>query len=239
MPSVQDYVVAVVRLPATAQGETEIELVGSAFFLDERGTFLTASASFSEPRPDARLALAVRLADRRAPVSLVPIAAHEFADPPWEIAIGRAEVATQNCFAWAGRSAASLLWERVHAYGCVAWEPGEPPRPARAAYRSLEGNVFEERPAERGLLAPELHLSFGVPTQLRGAPLFLHARPRAKLLGICVGNGGLGLLRFPLRSAGTSEVRNDVYGIAQDLREAGSWKPALLGGRSLRELLER
>jgi hypothetical protein len=238
MPSVQDHVVAIVRLPAEEPPGGEIELVGTAFFIDEQGTFLTASASFSDPKPGTRLGLAVRLADRRAPVSLVPILEHEFADPPWEVAIGRAEVATQSPFTWAGRSAASVLWERVHAYGCVAWEPSESPRPARAAFRAYEGNVIEERSAERGLQAPELHLCFGVPTQLRGAPLFLHERPRAKLLGICVGNGGLGLLRFPLRSAGTSEVRNDVYGIAQDLREAGPWKPQLLRGRALRDLLE-
>ncbi|MBL8896546.1 MAG: hypothetical protein JNM84_02910 [Planctomycetes bacterium] len=237
MPSVQDHVVAIVRLPAEGPPSAALELVGTAFFLDGDGTFLTASSSFSEPKPGTRLGLAVRLADRRAPVSLVPIVAHEFADPPWEIAIGRAEVATQSPFTWAGRSAASVLWERVHAYGCVAWEPADGTLHARAAYRSCEGNVLEERAAERGLQAPELHLCFGIPAHYRGAPLFVHERPRAKLLGICVGNGGLGLLRFPLRSAGTSEVRNDVYGIAQDLREAGTWKPQLLQGRTLRDLL--
>jgi len=121
-------------------------------------------------------------------------------------------------------------------YGCVALERPEPPRAPSPVFHAHAGSVLRETQGVAGSIAPSFDVSFLVSSCLRGAPVFVHERPRAKLVGICVGNGSIGELSYPSAHGDAQEVRNESHGIAQDLRALGHWKPRFLLGRTLREI---
>jgi hypothetical protein len=237
--SIQDHVVAVVRFTMDRPGAvTLVDAVGTAFFIDDRGTFLTAASALAASVPGAGLGLAVRMRDAQAMATIVPVLARECADPPWDVAIGRADLATRRSFVLAGAQATSPIWESVCGYGCVALDRRSAGRPPVPVLRALRGNLMRELPAEGERAPPGFESSFTVPARMRGAPVFVLERPRARLFGICVGNGSLGELDDPASPAGEGRLAADAHGLVQDLRGLAGWRPASLEGASLREVID-
>lgn len=232
----QDAIVPLVRFTSERPGSaTVLDALGTAFFVDESGILLTLASLLRDAGRDASLGLVVRIRDGRTPHAVVPIVEFENAETPWDVAIGRADVASRRAFSLAHVEAQPLLGRELGTLGCVALDRSKDARSPLPVFRAHSGCVLRESSASPGR-APAIDLAFAVPSLLRGAPVFVHERPIAKLVAICAGNGSLGELRYPGVFGEPDATRRDTHGVAFDLRGLGPWRPKLLAGRSLREI---
>jgi len=115
--------------------------------------------------------------------------------------------------------------------------------------RGFRGYVHREVKAgqlQGGFHPDAFETSFTMPQGLSGGPLFLTGSQTEAVIGVCVGvNRGetteflFEELQADGRLVTERRVRIEEYGIAHDVRPLLDWRPANLGGLTLREVAEK
>jgi hypothetical protein len=115
--------------------------------------------------------------------------------------------------------------------------------------RGFRGYVHREVKAgqlQGGSHPDAFETSFTMPQGLSGGPLFLTGSQQEVVIGVCVGVNRGETTEFLFeevqadgRLVTERRVRIEEYGIAHDVRPLLDWRPANLGGLTLREVAEK
>ncbi len=243
MKIAQYYIAPVVRLDE--QGDTIIfrRLLGTAFFINSGGAFLTAGHVIRDAIADAEkhggsVALsACKPGDRRY-AYVGHIQDVSFAEEPYDIAVGYIAEALQSCFIL-GEGLKVWMWEDVYAVGYAESAVSRDGENVRPDVRGLKGYVVRKVPpgehlANLGRHPAAFEVSFSIPHCMSGSPLVLRYGPGVEppegaplpLLGVCVGTASV-------------EVGDGLehYGVVHDLIPLKDWKPDCLAGETLAEAI--
>jgi len=254
MKILQDFIAPLVRLEGTTTNIGSHH--GTAFFINPSGIFLTARHVVEEcqqhiDKHGGRGALVMRHSATARVAGLITQV--EYADPPFDIAIGRVDKASKSFFLF-DPAAKLWMWTDVYAagYPVSAASLSGPMKDIDA--RGFKGTIL--RQVRRGQLGTDhpdlLELSFAITNGLSGAPLVLRdvadhegkPIPYFFLAGVCVGSTEAEVVAFSHTEVQDAErtfkektSRIEQYGIAHDLRSLGDWRPQILDGKSLKEVV--
>ncbi len=246
----QDYVVPICSAEASDGKATLIRLLGTAFFIDGAGTFLTASHVLEKlPRasPSLRHGLVAKSADVRRSNVFAPLRNWESAPKPHDIAIGKIEFPSRSWFSIPRKSFQSP-WKDVATIGYPEAALNTDADSFNIHYRTLKGYI--QRFVEAGEIAPIrphpdcYELSFQITAGMSGAPLFTSDNNAQQLIGVCVGSHDSEIATY--RSTVVEEdghtleeksVKVEQIGIAQSIIPLLGWRPRVLGGRTIGEVI--
>ncbi|MCA8900963.1 MAG: trypsin-like peptidase domain-containing protein [Hyphomonas sp.] len=222
--------------------------LGTAFFVDGNGIFLTAAHVASEFETlDVWLCVKPNPVDDPYKNEWARVVSYENAPSGFDVAVGKVAYRTTRYFDTMGRAAS--IWREVSACGYPestlirgGTKFGMPLRGVRGhIQRTIESVPNFESP----LPGKNFELSFPIAKGMSGCPLFGTSANELQLLGICVGNTVSELIDYEhleVSDAGQRyserKVRVEEHGVAIAIESLSEWKPALLSGRTLATVLE-
>jgi len=240
MKIAQDYIVPVIRYSRTAHGIEFSQLLGTAFFINEGGIFLSASHVFSDglklcEREGGEIGLIMRDPERPQQRFLGKIAGWSCADEPSDVVVGITPHRAMSCFMV--NSARIWLWQDVFSLGYAESAVARGENFITPDVRGLKGHIVRKLPSGHLLTKPHpeaYELSFSIPSCMSGSPLVLRWDDEAPegapfpLLGVCVGTNTI--------SIGGEAVEN--YGLAHSISPLLEWKPECLDGLPLGQFIQ-
>ncbi|WP_299472152.1 trypsin-like peptidase domain-containing protein [uncultured Roseibium sp.] len=250
MAFLESNVVPICTYDINELGKANIHgLVGTAFFINNEGHFLTAKHVIDEAIAEAearsiKFGLVTKGVDGTVPENMMaPIQDFDFAPDPFDIAAGRADYHPKTTLK-VKRERVSM-WQEIASFGY----------PETASYR--EGNALwmdlrgyrgyvhrHTQPADRvgGKHPSGYELSFLLGPCSSGCPIF--SIPDENLIGIGVGNFRSERIVDQYTEVDDNgdeyrEVRVGVeqFGFAHDIFELLEWKPSPLEGKTLEEAI--
>lgn len=247
MSFLQSVVVPVCLYSEANEQALILSLQGTAFFIGQRGVFLTArhvveAARSEATRRSCQIGLVTKADHGKSDRSMVtPLTSIEFAPAPYDVAVGKVSYRPQTFLHLGNRNIAE--WQDVATLGypenAVEGEPGS----ILLQMRCLKGYI--QRTLQAGIsgitAGPQsFEISFLLSRGLSGAPLFIHQQPRDLVIGVCVGSHKREIVAHQYSEVDidgkryTEKVMSiEQYGIAHDLRPLHNWKPKLLEGSTL------
>jgi len=246
----QSHVVPVVLVDVIGPQLVKIrDLFGSAFFINET-MFLTArhvleAAVARSKETGLSYGLNQKYDEGKSPVNVTAkVMEYEFAPEPYDIAIGRSSYKTVTMFTLAEASPAE--WQDVVAFGyplsIVDWDAKHPAMIGMRCHKGYIQRVIAKGELKLGPPAPAYELNFNISRGLSGAPLFMSRHPKDIVIGVCVGSTRSELIDYEMveineegNQLKESRLKIEEYGVAHDLISLHSWRPNLLGGKSLLE----
>lgn len=248
-PFLQDYVTAICSYRQEGGQAYITKFLGTAFFISSDGHFLTAKHVIDACRADPSRSYGLIVKTARDGSNLVaPLTNVEDADAPWDVTIGKIEYPTMSWVRWPV-AADATEWSDVATFGYPESALRASPAQFDIHLRVLKGYVVRQLNGDdygpSGGQAPGLELSFAVPQGMSGAPLFLPGNEaHFDLVGICVSSHQTEVSEYvheEIEEGGAifreRRLRVEQYGIAHRVPRLADWKPRLLGGLSLRELM--
>lgn len=247
----QDFVAPICSFDNIDGSARLAQFFGSAFFIDEEGTFLTARhvAEASSQCVDKPCGLVIK--DPEDSSSLVsPLGYIEKAPAPWDVAVGKIGAHSKCMFNWPSIGEFGP-WHDVATFGypdSAVMKTGER---FDVHMRALKGYIVRELEGhEFGFAvngAPSYELSFVVPKGISGSPLFVTgAKGQAELIGVCTASVETETYDHVWEEADENgiiirekKVRIEQFGVANNLIHLSDWRPNLFNGKSLREILTR
>lgn len=242
----QSYIVPVCIFEQNGGQALIVRLAGSAFFIDDKGTFLTATHVLDDARAAADAAghevgLVVKRDSGKSRASAITrVIAHDAMAEPWDISCGKTNYKCETALrvlSDSERTAFQPTWKEVATLGYPLDAVSGPPTALNLNARGQRGHIQRElRPGD--LLHPNpdaFEVSFLLSRGMSGAPLFYHSRPRDVVIGVCTGSFRTETIEDTITEINESgqeykEIRTKIeqFGIAQDLRQALGWKPSFL-----------
>ena len=189
----EDYVVPVCSAEVRGGRATLRRLLGTAFFIDNSGVFLTARHVLQGIKESAQVeaGLNVKAGHAGAANLFAPLRGWESAPDPYDIAIGRVDFGSRCWFSVLERRPASP-WKDIATLGYPETALNCEDSNFNIHLRALKGYV--QRHVASGEIAlirphPECYeLNFPIASGMSGAPLFEPVNNRQELLGVCVGS---------------------------------------------------
>ena len=246
----QDYVIPVCSAEIRDGRATLRRLLGTAFFIDNDGVFLTARHVLREIKyksPQVEAGLNVKAEHTGAANLFAPLRNWESAPEPYDIAIGRVAVRSRSWFSVSERRPASP-WKDIATLGYPETALNCEDSNFNIHLRALKGYVQRHVASDEIALIrphPECYeLNFPIASGMSGAPLFAPISNRQELLGICVGSYGAETTDYHstqvLEGGNRLEERSikvEQIGVAQSILPLLDWVPDLLGGQPIERLL--
>ena len=197
----QSYVIPVCLYEEQSGAVFIREFLGTAFFVNSRGLFLTAAhvlknALLRSTTTGWKIGLCQNGEEGLSPNSVMcPIREYEFAEKPYDIAIGISTMPSETLLTLTQLEVSA--WQDVATLGYPSSIAGGDVERFDIGLRCLKGYV--QRVVQPGEIKVAFHpisfeLSFPVSSGLSGSPLFVHRTPKDILVGVCVGS-----IRFPDR----------------------------------------
>lgn len=246
----QDFVIPICSYEQRDSQAYLTNFYGTAFFIDEAGRYITARHVLEacSKLPHLLFGLVIKNSNDAERSMIVPIGSTENAPDPWDIAIGSTNISSKTLFRWnEGADAAS--WQDVATFGYPVSALRRDLNRFDVHLRTMKGYVLRRLDGHEygpcGGQAPALELSFAVPAGLSGSPLFLpEGGEKCSLLGVCVSSHESETqehLYEEIKEDGgvfrERRLRVEQFGIAHSLAPLGDWRPKVLGGKSLSEVL--
>jgi hypothetical protein len=219
------------------------QLHGTGFFMGSSGFFVTAKHVLEEAFEDAKRSggrvgiFPNQMVDGDIRSLTVPIDAHEFAPPPFDVAVGKTEYFV-NSFLKPSKRVVEV-WQDVATTGYAAELAGKEGPKYEAQQRAQKGYIQRVIPKGRikiGNYPACFETSFPITQGSSGAPLFVSTSEGMDVIGVCVGS-----LRSEIVDFAHSEVTDGdktfsekskrilEVGIANDLLGLLDWTPEILG----------
>ena len=247
----QDYVIPICSAEMSGGAAQLRRLLGTAFFINGEGVFLTARHVL-QGTPQAKVhelvyGLCIKSEDTLAPNVFAILRSWESAPEPYDIALGRVDARSRSWFSRPEGTGAAP-WRDVAALGYPETALNTAAGNFNIHARMLKGYV--QRLVDAGeidLIAPHpvcYELSFAVTSGMSGAPLFAAEGGRQELMGVCVGSYSAEVTEYRSTlvedDGGRLEERSvkvEQIGIAECLLPLLAWTPESQGGRSLADLI--
>lgn len=224
-------------------------LHGSAFFIDERGTFLTArhvvEGAIERAEADSSAwGLCQKYDQGKSPLNVMcKVLRFEFAPAPFDIAVGQSSYPSTTILTLS-RHADAHEWSDVVTMGypltIVEWDSTRWDKLPLRCHKGYIQRVIPTGEMKLGDAAPGFELSFQISKGTSGAPVFISRHPKDVVVGVCVGSVRRELVEYehveviaPGKELQERRLKIDEYGLAHDLRPLLDWKPAMFNGRSL------
>lgn len=225
-------------------------LVGTAFFINHEGYFLTASHVLAQAFTLAKergqlVGLVVKVGEAEAVKNAVAIIDEfENAPAPFDVSIGRIKFAPPTTFKL--EKFEIDVWKDVATYGYPLSALGGQPEDFRINLRAHKGYIQRLTSPEDMKIGSHPHgfeLSFNISPGMSGSPIFVYRGGNDLLVAVAVSS-----FRGETIEAETSEVLEDgsifiesrrrieEYGFAHDIRGILGWMPQMAGGRTLLQL---
>lgn len=243
----QSYVVPVCLVEITPGNVRIDQLIGTAFFINSKGCFLTArhvieSAISIGAKKNLTAALVVKGDSGKSFESLAaPVTAYEFANTPNDVAIGKVNYSCETLLSLEHKDVE--VWQEVATYGYPSSAVSGPVTGLRLNIRCHRGyiqRVLKPNDLPLGGNPEAFELDFLLGRGVSGAPLFIHAQPKDILIGVCVGSFRSELIEDELLQVDSNgstykelKIKIEEFGIAHDLRPLHGWRPTLLEGQTL------
>lgn len=250
IPSMQSVVASICRA-VEKNGSIYIEqLHGTGFYINESGLIMTArhvlENGYLDIKENGGILVFCPFIDDIFGFTVLPITSHEFAPENFDIAICRSHLAASKTFYRFGDITVGP-WKNIATHGYPASVVHKTAEEFKIQTRYHKGYVQREVPENRMLSGnnpPLFELSFPITLGLSGAPLFIHAEPKDYLVGVCVGTTQSQLVIYEETSVEEDgdryqerTVKVEEFGIAHDIRALSQWKPNILEGVSLSEVM--
>ena len=247
----QDYVIPICSAEMNGGAAELRRLLGTAFFINGEGVFLTAKHVLQAIADDASSGLehglCVKSHDATVANLFAPLQGWESAPEPYDIALGRLDARSRAWFSRPEESRAAP-WRDVATLGYPETALNIAAGNFNIHARMLKGYVQRLVAAgEIDLIAPHpdcYELSFAVTSGLSGSPLFAAEMSRQELIGVCVGSYSAEVTEYHStlveEDGSRFEERGlkvEQIGIAECLFPLLDWTPHISGGRSLAELI--
>ena len=247
----QDYVIPICSAEMSGGAAQLRRLLGTAFFINGEGVFLTARHVLQEI-PQAQFhelvyGLCIKSEDTSAANVFAILRGWESAPEPYDIALGRVDARSRSWFS-RPEGIRAAPWRDVAALGYPETGLNTAAGNFNIHARMLKGYV--QRLVDAGeieLIAPHpvcYELSFAVTSGMSGAPLFAAEGGRQELKGVCVGSYSAEVTEYRStlveddgRRLEERSVKVEQIGIAECLLPLLAWTPEILGGRSLADLI--
>jgi hypothetical protein len=226
------------------------ELFGTAFFINNRGHFMTArhvveSVEAAAQSKSLDVGLVIKLDNGASAKSgIVPILHRAFAPEPFDIVVGLVDYRCKTHLAF--EEIAIEVWQDIATYGypinAVSGDPGE----LNLNIRCHKGYIQRlTKPADIpfGSHPEGFELSFLLSQGLSGAPVFVYKGDRDVVIGVSVGSIRSEIVEDKHeqieedgRIFRETRLKIDEYGLAHDIRSLLGWLPAGFNGLSLLQL---
>ncbi|HLF58355.1 MAG TPA: serine protease [Alphaproteobacteria bacterium] len=259
MRILQHFIVPVLSVVPNDRTVLPSHYFGTAFFINGDGVFLTARHVIEECEAEVasrggECGLGVCKPGDDSSLFFGKVIVREFAPPPYDIAIGIIDVPTRAAFVF-GETQKLLVWDDVYTAGYPITAVHRDHGGSRIDARGHKGYVLRKVPQGHLLIHPHpdvIEVNFSITKGLSGAPVVQRDQRNVEgasidhfvLVGICVNNEPAEIVDF--RHTEVSEEgkefsettsRIEEYGIVHDLRPLADWKPACLGGITLRNAI--
>jgi trypsin-like peptidase len=250
MKLLEDSIVPVVRVGHHNGGKLIERFHGTAFFIDTKGTFVTASHVLANADADAgahggTIALVCRDPTRPELRFAKTIVARSFATQPNDVAVGKVNWTTKAAFELVPPDAKLWVWQEV-------WTAGYPESARvmigdlhRFEPRGYYGYILRRLPRGKLLVVEHpdaFELSFPVVAGMSGAPLFLRNinSDLFVLVGVCRGSHPSEIVDYVSetvieegKTLQEKRIKVEEYGIADDIRPLADWHPVCMDGVKL------
>ena len=248
----QDYVTPICSADMSA-GKAELRrLLGTAFFINDNGLFLTArhvlEGTVKASNCRHLFGMIVKSQAEQATSQFAIIQKWEPAPEPYDIAIGKVNFGSRSWFS-VPHDFMRNPWVDIATLGYPETALNTAEGNFMIHVRALKGYVQRfVRKDEIELIRPHpdcYELSFPITTGMSGAPLFLeHSIDRQELIGVCVGSYSSEVTDYQSRrvceDGKVSEERSvklEQIGIAVAIFPLLNWKPKMLRNLSLGDLV--
>lgn len=219
-------------------------LLGSGFFINQNGLFLTAghvAQAFSRTKPG--------LLFKPDPVNQPYLNRVAWIDQyevgPSDVAVGKVEITTHTFFDRIGT--AEGIWADVVACGyaesALLLGGDRFKSPIRGLKGYIQRAIADGRENDIPVDGKIYELNFPIPRGMSGSPLYRVRDGAVELVGLCVASHTVEMVDFEHISVDDDgkkyserKVRAEQYGIATAVESALDWTPAMLG-KSLRDLI--
>lgn len=243
----ETYIVPVCGFKEVSSSVLIRAVFGTAFFINDSGTFLTAQHVIDEARRNVAelggfLGLCVRPPGAAGSVAC-PVITTDAAAAPYDVCVGTIDAGFPTTLTLSNISVHT--WSDVTTFGYPTTAQNVTPNEFWIYGRGLKG--YLHRHAKAGQLQGGRHpdafeTSFAMPKGLSGAPLFVYNNPRDIVIGVCVGVNSGETTEFMLEEVQDNgevrterRVRVEEYGLAHDLRPLLDFRPVNLDGQTLVE----
>lgn len=232
---------------------TVLDVLGTAFFIDRVGHFLTArhvtALGDAALKQGLNVGIVVKDDGGKDHNSLIaPITAVEDAPPPYDVSLGKAPYKCEVADLYLSNHQVEL-WHDVASYGYPLSAKGGPPENLTVNIRSLKGYIQRiiqpnELQELLGKHPAAYELSFLIGQGASGSPLFFMDQRKALVIGICVGSYRSEILEHMIKEIKDEKtifqeklVKIEQFGIAQIISPLLTrWRPELTGRRTLIDL---
>jgi len=255
MKGLSDYVTPICAFNIIDNAKADVvRILGTAFFIDNVGTFLTARHVIEKAQIFAendKTTIGIVISDSEMEQSMLyPIPEIEHAPVPWDISIGCLEEPTYNIFCWP-EFEDLMSWTDVSTLGYPESASNRDPGYLKMSMRALKGYVTrrlqeDEDKSLFGKCPASYELDFAIPQGMSGSPLIVTDMIGAKkqLYGVCVGSRSTSVVEHQYMEIEENGqkfrekiTRVNDYGIAHSILGLKNWRPATLRGGTLAETL--
>lgn len=218
-------------------------LIGSGFFLNREGLFLTAG-HVAQAFDSGKAGIIYKADPSRDPLLNRVAWIEEYEIGPSDLAIGRVSVRAHTFFDRLGTIEG--MWADVVACGyaesALLLGGGRFKSPIRGLKGHVQRTIDDGREDDLPVAGKVYELSFPIPRGMSGSPLYRAQDNALSLVGVCVASRSAEMVDFEdttVESDGSKyserRVRIEQYGVAVAIETAMNWVPELLG-RPLGEL---
>ena len=256
--STNDVVSPVVIAEKHQQGWSVGRLMGTAFYINDDGFFLTVGhvlrAAIDGAKQDYEHPSLLRRQKNTGEYKVGILDRYEFSPKPHDIAIGKIHGETKSYYELANPGT-DLVWKNVHAIGYPDSTFIEVKGSKIISPRKLTGQVtrflMEDEP-RFDCANSDFELSYRIPYKMSGSPLFIFDTSADEvlndkfisLIGICVGNLESEILAHESIEIDDKDglhkerrLKIEEYGIAHNLWEIRDWEPEILDGLTLMDAI--
>ena len=243
----EDYVVPICSARMITGKAMLSCLLGTAFFVDERGVFLTARHVAEATRKDSTVVygLVVKSDETSGNSEFAQIVEWEYAPSPHDVAIGRVNFRSNPWFS-VYRDVYMNPWKDVATLGYPETALNVTSDEFNVHIRALKGYI--QRFVEAGeidLIRPHpacYELSFPITLGMSGSPLFSAEGTTQELIGVCIGSFKAEIVEYLSEEISEDgkefkekHLKVEQIGIAQSILPLRKWTPTVLGGKCLGE----
>lgn len=225
------------------------DLIGSAFFINSHGIFVTARHVIEgglhlAQEKNFKFGLCMKDNHGYSPRNILSVIEdYEFAPNSFDIAVGIASYTTDTLLTLSKIKVS--LWQDIAAYGYPINALNIAPRDFQINMRGHKGYIQRiMKPGEVAILnnPDAFETSFVISKGLSGSPLFIPRTPKDIVIGVCVGSYSKRNVESEYQEVQKNGVQYkekivkiDEYGIAHNLQALYEWRPKILKGKTLYE----